>query len=138
MKDNSNAVLTKLGKESSICGNQIVVHDAAKRNMASHHFGISCKVKDISSRQMLENMYNTEFCKSRIKTGLENPTKWKISLISLPLKDRLLKLPNNRIVAENRVRFIRSPELFADYKGFIEDLFVKGCAKKSTEKSPDG
>ena len=77
MKDNSNAVLTKLGKESSICGNQIVVHDAAKRNMASHHFGISCKVKDISSRQMLENMYNTEFCESRIKTGIGESNNMK-------------------------------------------------------------
>ena len=72
-----NAVLTKLGKESSICGNQIVVHDAAKRNMASHHFGISCKVKDISSRQMLENMYNTEFCESRIKMGIGESNNMK-------------------------------------------------------------
>ena len=35
-------------------------------------------------------------------------------------------------------RFIRNPVFFADYKGFIEDLLIKGYAKKSTEKPSDG
>ena len=62
--------------------------------------------------------------------------------IPLPMKNRLVKLPNNRNMAEKRLhclksRFIRNPEFFADYKGFIEDLLIKGYAK-STEKPPDG
>ena len=63
--------------------------------------------------------------------------------IPFPLKGRPVKLPNNRNIAEKRLhclksRFIRNPEFFADYKGFIEDLLIKGYAKKSTEKPPDG
>ena len=63
--------------------------------------------------------------------------------IPFPQKDRPVKLPNNRSIAEKRLhclksRFIRNPEFFADYKGFIEDLLIKGYAKKSTEKPPDG
>ena len=30
-------------------------------------------------------------------------------------------------------RFFRNPKFFADYKGFIDDLLIKGYAKKSTE-----
>ena len=51
-------LLTKLGRESSISCNGIVVQDAATRKVASYHFGISSKVKDINTKQMLENMYN--------------------------------------------------------------------------------
>ena len=63
--------------------------------------------------------------------------------IPLLLRDRSVKLPNNRNMAEKRLhchksRFIRNPEFFADYKGFIEDLLIKGYVKKSTEKTLDG
>ena len=63
--------------------------------------------------------------------------------IPLPLRDRSVKLPNNRIMAEKRLhcrksRFIRNPEFFADYKGFIEDLLIKGYAKMSAQKPPNG
>ena len=63
--------LTKIGKESSIPCTQIVVQDAATGKIASHHFGISSKAKDINSKQMLENIYNTEFCESRLGFGIE-------------------------------------------------------------------
>ena len=52
-------LFTKFRKESSICCNQIVVQDAATGKIASHHFGISSKVKDIDAKQMLENIYDT-------------------------------------------------------------------------------
>ena len=51
-------LLTKFGKESSISCNQIVVQDAATRKIASHHFGITSKVKDIDAKQMFKNIYN--------------------------------------------------------------------------------
>ena len=62
--------------------------------------------------------------------------------IPLPLKNRSVKLLKNRNMAEKRLhclnsRFIKNPEFFADYKGFIEDLLIKGYAKNSTEKPPD-
>ena len=56
--------------------------------------------------------------------------------IPLQVIERSAKFPNNRNMAEKRLhclksRFIRSPEFFADYKGLIEDLLVKGYAEKS-------
>ena len=66
-----DGLLTKIGKESSIPCTQIVVQDAATGKIASHHFGISSKAKDINSKQMLENIYNTEFCESRLGFGIE-------------------------------------------------------------------
>ena len=35
-------------------------------------------------------------------------------------------------------RFFRNSKFFADYKGFNEDLLIKGYAEKSTENPPDG
>ena len=114
---------------------------------------------------MLENIYNTEFCESRLELGIEASNNIEdISFedqellklideklrkvgehfeIPLPMKDRSVKLPNNRNMAEKRLhclksRFIRNLEFFADYKEFIEGLLTKGYVKKSTEKSPDG
>ena len=108
--------------------------------------------------------YTTEFCESRLGFGVGASSNMEgISFedqkflklmdeksrkvgehfeIPLPLKNRLVKLPNNRNMAEKRLhclksRFIRNPEFFADYKGFTEDLLIKGYAK-STEKPPDG
>ena len=114
---------------------------------------------------MLKNMCNTEFCGSRLGLGIEASSNMEdISFedqkflklmdeksrkvgehfgIPLPLKNRSVKCPNSRNMAGKRLhclksRFIRNPEFFADYKGFIEDLLIKGYAKKSTEKPPDG
>ena len=56
--------------------------------------------------------------------------------IPLLMKDRSVKFSNNRNMTEKRPhclksRFIRSPQFFADYKGFIEDLLIKVYAKMS-------
>ena len=64
-------VLTKFRKESSISCNRIVKQDAATGKIASQYFGISSKVKDINTKQMLKNIYNTEFCESRLGLGIE-------------------------------------------------------------------
>ena len=63
-------LLTKLGKKSSISCNHVLVQDAATRKMTSHHLGISSKVKYTNAKQILENIYNTEFCKSRLTMGI--------------------------------------------------------------------
>ena len=64
-------LLTKVGREMSISCNRFVVQDAATRKIASHHFGISSKVKNINAKQMLENMKNTEFFESRLGLRIE-------------------------------------------------------------------
>ena len=45
-------LLTKLGRESSVSCNWIVVKDPLTRKTAFHHFGMSSKVKDINAKQM--------------------------------------------------------------------------------------
>lgn len=114
---------------------------------------------------MLGNMYNTEFCESRLGLGIEASNNMEdISFenlqflkliddksrkvgqhfeISLLMKDRSVKLPNNRNMTEKgphclKSRFNRSPEFFADYKGFIEDLLIKVYAKMSQRNHPMG
>ena len=123
-------LLTKFGKESSISCNRIVVQDAATGKIASHHFGISSKVKDIDAKQILEKIYNTEFYESRLGFGIEASSNMEdISFedqkflklmdeklrkvgehfdIPLPLKNRLAKLPNNRNMAEKRLHCLKS------------------------------
>ena len=62
--------------------------------------------------------------------------------LALPLKN-CKKFPNNRYLAEKRlqylkVRFIKNPKFFIDYKGFMDDLIKKGYAEKSTKEAPGG
>ena len=64
-------VLTKFRKKSSISCNRIVKQDAATGKIVSQYFGISSKVKDSNTKQMLKNIYNAEFCESRLGLGIE-------------------------------------------------------------------
>ena len=62
--------------------------------------------------------------------------------LPLPLKNHK-KFPNNRFLAEKRLRdlkgrFIKNPEIFMDYEGFMDDLMKKGYAEKSTIEAPEG
>ena len=40
---------------------QLLVKDAISGNVASHYIGISDEIKNVSAKQMLKLMYNTEF-----------------------------------------------------------------------------
>ena len=123
-------VLTKFGKESLISCNPVAMQDAAIGKTASHHFGISSKVKDINAKQMLENIYNTEFFESRLGLGIEAPSNMEaISFedqkilklmhekkrkvgehfeMSLSLKEKSVKLPNNRNMVEKSLHCLKS------------------------------
>lgn len=55
--------------------------------------------------------------------------------MDIPFKSKLPNLPDNRGVAEKRLksltnRFLRDPELHAKYKGGIQELLDKGYAEK--------
>lgn len=55
--------------------------------------------------------------------------------IGLPLKDKRLKMPNNRVMAEQRAinlkkRLLKNPSFCADYIAFMSDMIVKGYAVK--------
>ena len=147
----------KDAKKGSIYCNRIVVQDVTSGKMASHHFGITNEVKDVSAKQMLQRMYNQEFNESKLafmegigKTDIEeisfedreflkmmNENSRKVGKhyeLPLPLRNPAnTKLLNNRYLAEKRLlslkkRFLKDPDFFSDYKGFVEELIDKGYA----------
>ena len=134
--------------------------------MASHHFGITNEVKDVSAKQMLQRMYNQEFNESKLafmegirKTNIEeisfedreflrmineNPRKVGKHELPLTLKNpTTTKLPNNRYQAEKRLlslkkRFLKDPDFFSDSKRFVEELIEEGHASQSSKAGPEG
>ena len=155
--------LTKSPKKSITC-NRVLVKDAVSGNIALHYFGILDEIKDVSAKQMLKLMYNTDFSETRLEgvgTGSANLEEFSYEdkkflemmdestkkvdrcyQLPLPLKNHG-KFPNNRYLAEKilqylKGRFIKNPTFFMDYKGFIDDLIKKGYAEKSTKEAPEG
>ena len=54
--------------------------------------------------------------------------------LPLPLKNQATKIPNNRYLAEKRlIFFLKHPDFFSDYKGFVEELIDKGYASRSNK-----
>ena len=157
----------KAAKKGSISCNRIVVQDVTSGKMASHHFGITNEVKDVSAKQMLQRMYNQEFNESKLafmegigKTDIEeisfedreflkmmNENFRKVGKhyeLPLPLKNPATTiLANNRYLAEKRLlslkkTFLKDPDFFSDYKGFVEELIDKGYVTKSKKEAPEG
>ena len=62
--------------------------------------------------------------------------------LPLPLKNESI-FPDNWHLAATRLchlkkRFLRYPQFFADFRKFIEALFVKGYPRKSTKEAIEG
>ena len=156
--------LVKDAKKGFISCNRIVVQDVTSGKMASHHFGITNELKDVSAKQMLQRMYNQEFNESKLafmegigKTDIEeisfedreflkmmNENSRKVGKhyeLPLPLKNpAVTKIPNNSYLAETRLlslkkRFFKDPDFFSDYKRFVEELIDKGYASQSNEEA---
>ena len=123
--------------------------------IVSYYFAIPDEIKDVSDKQMLKLMYNTELSigsaslqvlfyedKNFLEMMDENTKKvGKHYQLPLLLKDHN-KFPNNRYLAEKRLqrlkgRFIKNPKFFMDYKGSMDDLIKKGYAEKSTKEVPE-
>ena len=154
------------GKKSSIFCNRIEVQDVTSEKMALHHFGITNEVQDVSAKRMLQRMYNQEFNESKVafmegicKTDIGeipfedrgflkmmNKNSRKVRKhyeLPLPLKNTaIVKLPNNKYLAEKRLlslkkRFLKNPDFFSDYKGFVEEMIDKGYASKSNKEAQE-
>ena len=73
----------------------------------------------------------------------ENSTKVRNHYqLSLPLKNESIIFPDNRHLAEKRLRylkerFLRNSKFFADYRKFIKVLLVKGYARKSPKETTE-
>ena len=119
--------LTKSTKKSITC-NRVLVKDAVSGNIAPHYFGIPDEIKDVSAKQMLKLMYNTEFSETRLDgVGIGSANFKEFSYedkkflkmmdkntkkmgrhyqLSLPLKN-YGKFPNNRNLAEKRLQYLK-------------------------------
>jgi len=157
--------LTRDGKISSMACNRVMVEDAASRKLSQHHFAHLDEVKDNSAGEMLRKIYNADFTETKVdlngfgmidieeisledkqfmkimNEGLEK--KGKHYQLPLPLKDERVILPNNRCVAEKRLeclkkKFTKDATTYNDYKKFIDDLLVKGYARKATQPADQG
>ena len=59
--------------------------------------------------------------------------------MDIPFKSKNANLPDNRVIAEKRLRsltrrFLRYPELHVKYKGGIQELLDKGYAERVPEQ----
>ena len=62
-----------LTKSTKKC-NRVLVKDAVSGNIAFHYFGIQGEIKDLSAKQMLKLIYNTEFSVTRLENvGVGSP-----------------------------------------------------------------
>ena len=119
-------------------------HRIAGTEMAPHHFVLDeePKIEDVGIKEMLEQMYYSDFCecnhlqvnsilgnmkiypeKTKFLDILETDTKKDGAHygIPLPFKDTGIQLPDNRHQAVKRMchlkrRFIKDPQLFEEYK----------------------
>ena len=70
----------------------------------------------------------------------ENVKKGRHYQTPLPFRSNEVHFPNNKRLGENRVvgkkrRILRDKQFAMHYKGFMEEILLKGCAREST-KSP--
>ena len=151
-------------ENQSVGCHQIMAKDAASSRLASHHFAIESSVKDMSLEDMFQRMYQNDFNEAmRMKIGgfLENLEEVSNDdrkfiktveqgrsksgghyVVPLPFREDDLEMPNNRKQAMQRFmylkrKFKRDPSFLDDYKGFMNNLLIKGYARRS-DKSPNG
>ena len=147
--------------------NRIAVKDAITGKLLSHHFvkNPGYKMRDIGVEEMFRKIYQNDFCEEvHLSTRgilgdieeiskdekmflaiVEKRTK-KIddhNEVSLPYEDGKLQLPNNKEQAIRRMqqvktRFQKDPEFFNSYTKQIEELILKGYAKRSSSNSIKG
>ena len=141
--------------------NKIAVEDTSTGNISKHHFEIEKSIKGNGISDLLKKLYNTDVTES--KTMLTNGVNENLTEVStediaflklmdskcsrsgdhyelpLPFRDEDINLPNNRILAEKRLQYLKKKfqedEKFqSDYKAFMKTIFEKGYAR---EAQPD-
>ena len=116
-------------------------------------------MQDIGIEQMLKRIYTADFNDNGTSRAAENITKMSIEnrqfldlmerecsnegnhyKLPLPLRNPDAVFPNNRRMAESRLknlkkRFIKDKQYHKDYTSFMEDMIKKGYAEKSDPKA---
>ena len=145
--------------DTAVACNRISVQDKVSKNVASHYFARETEVRDIGIEQMLKKIYTAEFNDNGTSRAAENTTKMSTEdrkfldlmerecskernhyKLSLPLRNPDSVFPNNRRMAELRLknlkkRFIKDKQYHKDYTSFMEDMMKKGYTEKSAPKA---
>ena len=107
------------------------------------------KTSLVNLQEMLVSQYNTDFNEKAYEETSEMSVEDRKFMdiangsvrikdghycINLPIKDDKLSLPNNRIVAEQRLmnlrrKFKRDPDYQKEYSEFLDDVIQKGYAE---------
>ena len=150
--------------DKTIPCNQIAVTEASKGGIARHHFAIEDKCQEVGIQEMLMKLYMQDFVepkttKDEICDALQEVSyedKKFIKMMNeetveigwhyqtpLPFRSKEVHFPNNRRLAESRLngmkrRILGDKQFAMHYKGFIEELLLKGYARESTKSPNDG
>ena len=137
--------------------NRIAVREASKGGIARHHFAIEDKCQEVGIQEMLMKLYKQGFVepkttKDEIYDALQEVSnedkKFKKMMnqeavkigrhyqTPLPFRSKEVHFPNNRRLAESRLvgikrRILRDKQFTMHYKGFMEELLLKGYARES-------
>ena len=98
--------LVKDAKKGFISCNRIVVQDVTSGKMASHHFGTTNELKDVSAKQMLQRMYNQEFNESKLAFMEGIGGRLKKSILDKSVTHPII-LPKSGKVTEQLIRWCR-------------------------------
>ena len=138
--------------------NKIAVKEVISNNVASHHFEIQNKIKDVGTEDMFQRMHSQEF-----NEGLFPPSRSQGGEISISSEDKRFlslmdesakrigdhyelplsfrndpKVPNNRYQALQRLKHLknkpeRNPTFFGHYKEFMDTLFQRGIVRRGVQ-----
>ena len=137
--------------KDSISCHRVVVRNASTSQMALHHFGVKDSIKDITLEEMFKMMYKSFFFKMNYEEQQESVIRRpNVSVyfgkgtvkkdvhyvIPLPFRNENLVMPNNRFQTLRKLkclkrRFLKDERFFKDYKKFMNDLLIKGYAKRA-------
>ena len=138
---------------------RIIVEDHATGRITKHHFAILKDVKEDGISDLLKELYTADFMENQtlpsnginkkltelsaedtkfLKLMDEGCTKSDVHYqLPLPFRNSEVDLPNNKWLAERRLQCLKKKlqkdeKFCTHYIAFMDDLFNKGLATKST------
>ena len=138
-------------EDLDISCHRVAVKEIGSKELPSHGFVVETLVKEIISPEAVKRMFEQDFNEvkyvghqtlsmadrrfmEKVKQGIFHPSDGHYEL-SLPLRNELLALPDNKKLAVHRLqqlklRFLRDEKYKEDYSAFMNDVVKKGYAEK--------
>ena len=130
------------------------MNDPLGRNASTEHIANYLQATDANLENQFKEFCNMEFAETQDtdKTTLSREDQRALQVmnesvtlkdghyeVALPWKKTTPKLPNNRAMAERRLKFLKKrldkdPQLLKNYSNYIDDLVKKGYARKIPEE----